>query len=88
MEADATQWLGYGAAALVLVTFSVRSITVLRIVAIASNLMFIAYAIRAGLVPVLVLHALLLPTNLFRLREAVASTAPGRYRRRPSEGRS
>jgi hypothetical protein len=42
-------------------------------VAIASNLMFIAYAFSAHLLPVLVLHALLLPLNARRLREALAT---------------
>ncbi len=69
-----TELLGYAAAGLVLATFSFRSITMLRSMAIASNLMFIAYAACANLPPVLVLHALLLPLNLVRLRQAVAST--------------
>lgn len=61
--------LGYAAAGLVFITFYARSITVLRAVAIASNLMFIAYAITADLMPVLILHALLLPLNVWRLRQ-------------------
>jgi len=65
--------LGYVAAGLVLATFSVRSITALRSVAIASNLMFIAYAAMAHLMPVLILHALLLPLNVWRLRQDLAS---------------
>jgi hypothetical protein len=65
--------LGYAAAGLVLVTFSVRSIAALRSVAIASNLMFIAYAALAHLLPVLILHALLLPLNVWRLRQDLAS---------------
>ena len=40
--------LGYAAAALVFLTFSLRSITALRTMAIASNLMFIAYALAAA----------------------------------------
>ena len=82
MDSGLTELLGYAAAGLVLTTFSVRSITALRSVAIASNLMFIAYAVFAQLVPVLVLHALLLPLNLWRLCEAPAATAQGRRRRR------
>jgi hypothetical protein len=65
--------LGYAAAGLVLLTFSVRSIAALRSVAIASNLMFIAYAALAHLLPVLILHALLLPLNVWRLRQDLAS---------------
>jgi hypothetical protein len=61
--------LGYLAAAAVLATFSVRSIRALRALAIISNLLFIAYAAFANLSPVLALHALLLPLNMWRLRE-------------------
>jgi hypothetical protein len=67
-----TDLLGYAAAGLVLATFSARAITTLRALAIASNLLFIAYAACAGLAPVLVLHALLLPLNAIRLRQALA----------------
>jgi hypothetical protein len=67
-----TELLGYLAAGLVLATFSVRSITTLRSVAIVSNLLFIAYAASAQLLPVLILHALLLPLNMWRLRQAVS----------------
>jgi CRP/FNR family cyclic AMP-dependent transcriptional regulator len=66
---DLSDLLGYVAAGLVLVTFSVRSMTALRSVAIASNVMFIAYAVAAQLMPVLILHALLLPLNIWRLRQ-------------------
>lgn len=61
--------LGFVAAGAVLATFSVRSITALRTVAIISNLLFIAYAACANLSPILALHALLLPLNMWRLRE-------------------
>ena len=69
--------LGYAASTLVLITFSARSITTLRIVAIASNLMFIAYAASANLPPVLLLHLLLLPLNAFRLWQAVGPERRG-----------
>lgn len=68
--------LGYAASALVLVTFSARSIATLRIVAMASNLMFIAYALAASLPPVLLLHLLLLPLNAWRLWQS-ARPRPG-----------
>jgi hypothetical protein len=73
---DISDLLGYAAAGLVLVTFSVRSLNALRSVAIASNLMFIAYAATADLMPVLILHALLLPLNVWRLRQDLTSN-PG-----------
>lgn len=62
-----SELLGYCAAALVFITFSLKSLVALRTVAIASNLMFIAYALVSGLTPILLLHAALLPTNVFRL---------------------
>ena len=66
--------LGYLAAGAVLATFSVRCIKTLRVLAILSNLLFIAYAASANLPPVLILHALLLPLNLWRLREMLVGT--------------
>jgi hypothetical protein len=59
--------LGYVASALVLTTFWMRRMVMLRAVAIASNVAFIAYGFLAGIMPVLLLHALLLPLNLYRV---------------------
>jgi hypothetical protein len=53
--------LGYLASALVLCTFSVKSMRLLRWLGIASNLSFISYAVIAGMPPILILHSLLLP---------------------------
>ena len=61
--------IGYLASALVLATFCMRDMRALRWLAVASNLAFVAYGAMAGLGPVLVLHVLLLPLNLARLRE-------------------
>jgi CRP/FNR family transcriptional regulator, cyclic AMP receptor protein len=63
--------LGYAAALLVLATFCVRSMVWLRMLAIASNVAFISYAVLAQIHPVLALHALLLPMNAWRLAEAL-----------------
>ena len=60
---------GYVAAGLVLATFSMRTMVPLRFIGIASNVAFIVYGFIDGLYPVLVLHALLLPLNLYRLAE-------------------
>ena len=57
---------GYFASTMVLCTFSVRSMRLLRWLGIASNLAFIAYAVIAGAPPILVLHSLLLPMNIYR----------------------
>ena len=72
--------IGFVAAALVLATFCMRSMTALRWVALASNLAFIAYAYLGKLAPVLLLHALLLPVNACRLAQSYS----GQARREPS----
>jgi hypothetical protein len=61
--------LGYLASLLVLATFCMRGMVALRLMAIASNLAFIGYAAMADIHPVLLLHALLLPMNAWRLLE-------------------
>ena len=68
---SATDLLGYLAALLVLATFCTRRMVALRLLAIGSNVAFIAYALVAGIHPVLLLHALLLPMNVWRLVEIV-----------------
>ena len=55
--------VGYAAAALVLVTFCMQSMSSLRVFAILSNLAFITYAYHRNLVPILLLHVILLPVN-------------------------
>lgn len=66
MSADVNA-VGFAAAGLVLATFCMRSMDTLRWVAIASNVAFIAYGYLDGLPPVLLLHILLLPVNVYRL---------------------
>lgn len=58
---------GYFAALLVFLTFYTRTMLPLRYLAILSNVAFIVYAALAQLNPILVLHTLLLPLNIFRL---------------------
>jgi CRP/FNR family cyclic AMP-dependent transcriptional regulator len=86
MNADiaASDLLGYLAAGLVLVTFLAQSMTTLRAIAIASNVMFIAYALLARLPPVLLLHALLLPLNAWRLWQAARAQPRATERIEPS----
>ena len=60
---------GYLASALVLCTFSVTSMRLLRCIGIASNVTFICYAAVTGATPILVLHCLLLPMNIYRLSQ-------------------
>jgi hypothetical protein len=61
--------IGFAAAVLVLATFCMSSMNALRWMAIASNVAFIAYGYLGGLAPVLLLHALLLPVNVYRLAQ-------------------
>jgi hypothetical protein len=76
----ASDLLGYSAAVLVLLTFLAQQIHTLRAIAIASNVLFIAYAIVAGLPPVLALHLMLLPINAWRLWQARATEPePARF---------
>jgi CRP/FNR family transcriptional regulator, cyclic AMP receptor protein len=59
--------LGYAASAAVLATFCMSTMIPLRVVALASNVLFMSYGYFDQLYPVLVLHALLLPVNALRL---------------------
>ena len=59
--------LGYLASGLVFVTFCMKTMIPLRIIAIGSNLAFISYSLVAGLLPILILHSVLLPVNVLRL---------------------
>lgn len=68
--------VGFGAAGLVLATFCMRSMNVLRWVAIMSNVAFIAYGYLGHLAPVLLLHALLLPVNIYRLTQLRGTHLP------------
>jgi CRP/FNR family transcriptional regulator, cyclic AMP receptor protein len=61
--------LGYAASAAVLATFCMSTMIPLRILALASNVLFMFYGYFDGLLPVLLLHAILLPVNLLRLMQ-------------------
>jgi CRP/FNR family cyclic AMP-dependent transcriptional regulator len=58
--------IGYLASALVLATFCMKTMIPLRTAAVTSNIAFIAYGLYDGLYPVLVLHMVLLPLNIWR----------------------
>ncbi len=70
--------LGWLAAGLMVATFSCREARCLRPLAMAANLAFIGYALAADLPPVLALHLLLLPINLWRWAQACREGAAGR----------
>src|SRR3569832_1435552 len=65
---------GYVAAVLVFLTFYMKTMNPLRVVGICSNCIFIVYAYFGTLYPVLILHLILLPLNLLRLREMLRLT--------------
>ena len=60
-------FLGYLAASMAGVTFCCRTMVMLRCYAIVSNILFIAYAMMMGLMPILALHVALLPINIIYL---------------------
>ena len=62
-------WLGVVGSLLVFASFWMKSTVPLRLLALASNVLFIGYGYFAWLVPILVLHCALLPLNLVRLRQ-------------------
>jgi len=64
-----SDYLGYVASALVLCTFCTKTMMPLRIIALGSNVAFISYGAMLQLYPVLILHAVLLPLNVWRLSE-------------------
>jgi CRP/FNR family transcriptional regulator, cyclic AMP receptor protein len=51
----------------VVIAFCMKDIIPLRVVALTSNVAFLIYGLRLGLVPVSLLHAILLPINAWRL---------------------
>lgn len=66
--------LGYLATAFNIAAYSMRTMIPLRILAITSNAFFIFYGALGAVYPILVLHALLLPLNAYRLREMLRLT--------------
>ena len=70
--------LGYAASGLTLATFAQRSMLPMRILALAANVFFIGYGAMGVYLPVLILHLVLLPINLVRLRTLVAELNAGR----------
>ena len=82
-----TDITGYIASALVLLTFMAKDMRFLRVVAILSNVAFIAYGALGALAPILLLHLLLLPLNVVRLKELRRALQPHRPTGRPATSR-
>ncbi len=63
--------VGYTASALVFATFCMKTMVPLRVAAICSNIAFIIYASSGPLYPILILHSVLLPMNVWRTIETL-----------------
>jgi hypothetical protein len=61
--------LGYLGGLLIFSTFYLKTMLRLRMVAIASNVLYISYGALGHMWPILILHLLLLPLNIWRLSE-------------------
>lgn len=69
MTPDYVEALGWIAAAFTLAAYSMKTMLPLRMTAVGSNIFFILYGLLVPIYPTLVLHAVLLPFNLYRLYE-------------------
>jgi hypothetical protein len=70
--------LGWVASLLTLITFAQTSMLPLRVTAILANVFFIAYGAMGHFLPVLTLHAILLPLNSARLIVHVGKAGAGK----------
>jgi hypothetical protein len=74
---------GYIASSLVFMTFYMRGMVPLRLVALCSNVAFLIYAFSLHLAPIVILHGALIPVNVSRLIAAWrADSQQGRARSR------
>lgn len=71
---NAIEISGYVAAILMFATFYVKMMVPLRIIGICANVAFLTYGILGDLNPVIVLHAILLPVNAYRLHQMLQLT--------------
>jgi CRP/FNR family transcriptional regulator, cyclic AMP receptor protein len=67
--------IGWLAALLTLIAYSMKTMLLLRIAAVAANLCFISYGSLSGVMPMLALHIVLLPLNSFRLVQILKTTS-------------
>lgn len=84
---DFVELLGYAAAGMTMVTYAMRTMIPLRVAAILANVLFLSYSILAKIYPSILLHAVLLPFNIYRLAELYRlSRAAKIARKTPSMG--
>ena len=62
---------GYLACSLVFLTFYMKGMVPLRLVALCSNVTFLVYAFTLHLAPIAILHCALIPVNVIRLIAAL-----------------
>jgi len=61
------EYVGYGASIFVALSFYMKTIIPLRLLALCSNVTFLVYGLFGGLPPVFLLHLFLFPLNIVRL---------------------
>lgn len=69
-----TETFGYLGALMTLATFSMKTMLHLRMAGIVSNLAFVTYGVLGQVYPVLMLHLILLPLNVWRLWQLLQLT--------------
>jgi CRP/FNR family transcriptional regulator, cyclic AMP receptor protein len=62
---------GYMACALVFLTFIMKEMAPLRLIALCSNIAFLVYGVGLDLKPVIFLHLALMPLNGWRLAQLI-----------------
>ena len=70
MTESAVRWVdlaGYVACSLVFLTFYMKGMVPLRLLALSSNFAFLVYAFALHLLPIAMLHSALIPVNIIRL---------------------
>jgi hypothetical protein len=79
---------GYVACSLVFLTFYMRGMVQLRVVALCSNAAFLVYAFSLHLAPIAILHSALIPVNVMRLIAALRESGVrlANFGRPPSRG--
>jgi hypothetical protein len=74
-------YFGFAGGAMTLLAFAQTRMLRMRVAAVAANVFFIAFGLLAPASPVLALHVILLPLNLYHLAAYVRTARPGRIRR-------
>lgn len=72
MEFDWIEAIGYAGTAFTILAYGAKHLIPLRIAAILSSLAFLTYGLLAQSYPLVLMEAVLLPINTFRLLELVA----------------